>query len=158
MAMAIFNLMDLRAGLQRDQRLIGLDPGSRTIGVALSDVHLLLATPYSSLRRRKLAQNAAEIAAIARTERVGGVVVGLPLEMDGGIGPAAQGARDWALALSEVTRLPVALWDERLSTAAVSRFLVDEADLSRGKRAKVIDRSAAAWMLQAALDASVPPV
>ncbi len=95
--------------------------------------------------------------AIARTEGAGGLVVGLPLEMDGGVGPAAQGARDWALALSEVTRLPVALWDERLSTAAVSRFLIGEADLSRGKRAEVIDRSAAAWMLQSALDASALP-
>jgi len=156
MAMAIFNLADLRAGLRRDQRLIGLDPGRRTIGVALSDVGLRLATPYSSLRRRKLAENAAEIAAIAKAEGAGAMVVGLPLEMDGGIGPAAQGARDWALALSAVTGLPAALWDERLSTAAVSRFLIGEADLSRGKRAEVIDRSAAAWMLQSALDASAP--
>ncbi len=144
----------LRATLERNQRLIGLDPGSRTIGVALSDVGLTLASPYSSIRRRRLRDNAAEIAAIARREGAGGLVTGLPLSMDGSAGPAAQAARDWALALSETTGLPVALWDERLSSAAVNRFLIGEADVSRRRRAEVVDRMAAAWMLQAALDAS----
>ena len=96
----------------------------------------------------------AEIAAIALKEGAGGLVVGQPLSMDGTVGPAAQAARDWALALSETTGLPVALWDERLSSAAVNRFLVTEADVSRRRRAEVVDRMAAAWMLQAALDAS----
>jgi putative Holliday junction resolvase len=152
--MALFNLRDLRAVLARDQRLIGLDPGARTIGVALSDVGRSLASPYGAIRRGKLRDNAAEIVAIARKEGAGGVVVGLPLSMDGSVGPAAQAARDWALALSEATGLPTALWDERLSSAAVNRFLVDEADLSRRKRTTAVDRMAAAWMLQAALDAS----
>ncbi len=137
-----------------DQRLIGLDPGSRTIGVALSDVGLSLASPYGAIRRGKLRDNAAEIVAIARKEGAGGIVVGLPLSMDGSVGPAAQAARDWALALSEATGLPAALWDERLSSAAVNRLLIGEADLSRRKRAAAVDRMAAAWMLQAALDAS----
>ena len=110
--------------------------------------------PTAAIRRGKLRDNAAEIAAIARKEGAGGLVVGLPLSMDGSVGPAAQAARDWALALSEATGLPTALWDERLSSAAVNRFLVGEADLSRRKRAEVVDRMAAAWMLQAALDAS----
>jgi putative Holliday junction resolvase len=152
--MALFNLRDLRLTLARDQRLIGLDPGSRTIGVALTDVGLSLASPYGAIRRGRLRDNAAEIVAMARKEDAGGLVVGLPLSMDGSVGPAAQAARDWALALSEVTGLPIALWDERLSSAAVNRFLVGEADLSRRKRAGVVDRMAAAWMLQAALDAS----
>jgi putative Holliday junction resolvase len=152
--MALFNLRDLRATLARQQRLIGLDPGSRTVGVALSDVELSLASPYGSIRRGRLRDNAAEIVAIARKEGVGGIVIGLPLSMDGSLGPAAQSARDWGLALSEETGLPTALWDERLSSAAVNRFLVDEADISRRKRAEVVDRMAAAWMLQAALDAS----
>ena len=152
--MALFNLRDLRLTLARGQRLIGLDPGSRTIGVALTDVGLSLASPYGAIRRGKLRDNAAEIAAIARKEAAGGLVVGLPLSMDGSVGPAAQAARDWALALSEATGLPTALWDERLSSAAVNRFLVGEADLSRRKRAGVVDRMAAAWILQAALDAS----
>jgi len=152
--MPLFNLPDLRAGLARDQRLIGLDPGSRTIGVALSDVRLSLASPYGSLKRGKLRDNAAEIVAIARKEGAGGLVVGLPLQMDGSVGPAAQAARDWALALAEATGLPTALWDERLSSAAVNRFLIGEADLSRRKRGEAVDRMAAAWTLQAALDAS----
>jgi putative Holliday junction resolvase len=152
--MALFNLRELRSRLQRDQRLIGLDPGSRTIGVALSDVGLSLASPYGSIRRRRLRDNAAEVAAIARKEDAGGLVVGLPLSMDGSAGPAAQAARDWTLALSEATGLPAALWDERLSSAAVNRFLINQADISRRRRAEVADRMAAAWILQAALDAS----
>ena len=153
MRMALFNLPELRACLTRNQRLIGVDPGRRTIGVALSDVSLTLASPYGSLKRGKLRNNAAEIVAIAAREGAGGLVVGLPLSMDGSVGPAAQAARDWTLALSDATGLPAALWDERLSTAAVNRFLVGEADLSRKRRAQAVDRSAAAWMLQSALDA-----
>lgn len=152
--MALFNLGDLRAALAPNQRLIGLDPGRRTIGVALSDVGLSLASPYGAIRRGRLRDNAAEIMAIARKEGAGGLVVGLPLSMDGTLGPAAQAARDWALALSEATGLPTAMWDERLSSAAVNRFLVGEADLSRRKRAEAVDRVAAAWILQGALDAS----
>jgi putative Holliday junction resolvase len=152
--MALFNLTELRARLAREQRLIGLDPGAKTIGVALSDVSLTLASPYGALKRGKLRANAAEIVAIARKEGAGGLVVGLPLSMDGSVGPAAQAARDWALALSEAAGLPAAMWDERLSSAAVNRMLVGEADLSRKRRARVVDRAAAAWMLQAALDAS----
>jgi len=152
--MALFNLRDLRAALARNQRLIGLDPGSRTIGVALSDVGLSLASPYGAIKRGRLRDNAAEIVAIARKEGAGGLVVGLPLSMDGSVGPAAQAARDWALALSEMAGLPATMWDERLSSAAVNRLLVDEADLSRRRRARVVDRAAAAWILQAALDAT----
>ncbi len=152
--MPLFNLTELRALLPRDSRLLGIDPGRKSIGLALSDVRLLLASPYGSLKRAKLKRNATEIAAIARKEGVGGLVVGLPLEMDGTFGPAAQAARDWALALSEATGLAVAMWDERLSSAAVNRFLIGEVDLSRGKRAEAVDRAAAAWTLQAALDAT----
>ncbi len=152
--MPLLSMQALRAGLQRNQRLIGLDPGSKTIGLALSDVLLSLASPYSSIRRGRLRQNAAEIMAIVQKEGVGGLVVGLPLSMDGSVGPAAQSARDWAEALANATGLPTALWDERLSSAAVNRFLIEEADLSRRKRATSVDRMAAAWMLQAALDAS----
>jgi putative holliday junction resolvase len=152
--MPLFNLPDLRARLARDERLIGIDPGKRTIGLALSDVSLTLASPYGSIRRGKLRDNAAKIGAIAIKEGAGGLVVGLPLSMDGAIGPAAQAARDWTAALSEATGLPAALWDERLSTAATTRFLVTEADLSRRRRAGAVDRAAAAWILQSALDAS----
>jgi putative holliday junction resolvase len=155
--MPLFNLTELRAALPRHARLIGLDPGAKTIGVALSDVSLMLASPYGTIKRGKLAANAAEIAAIAAKQGAGGLVVGLPLGMDGSFGPAAQAAKDWALAVSAVTGLGVALWDERLSSSAVNRMLISEADLTRAKRARVVDAAAAAWMLQGALDATRPP-
>jgi putative Holliday junction resolvase len=152
--MALFNLTELRGMLTPGQRLIGLDPGAKVIGVALSDVSLTLASPYGSLPRIRLRAIVDALVTIARKEGAGGLVVGLPLSMDGSVGPAAQAARDWAMALSEMTGLPAAMWDERLSSAAVNRMLVGEADLSRKQRARVVDRAAAAWMLQAALDAS----
>ena len=149
-------MAELRQRLQPNQRLIGLDPGARIIGVALSDVSLMLATPYGSLPRGKLAQAAAGVLALARQEGAGGFVAGWPLSMDGTMGPAAQAARDWARALSDSTGLPGALWDERLSSSAVNRFLVQELDMTRRKRAAVVDSMAAAYTLQAALDASRP--
>jgi len=150
----LLGIAALRASLARNERLIGIDPGTKKLGIALSDVGLTLASPYGSLKRKKLRENAAEILAIAQKEGAGGIVVGFPLSMDGTVGPAAQAARDWALSLSAETGLKIALWDERLSSAAVNRFLVTEADLSRKKRAAVVDGMAAAWTLQAALDAS----
>ena len=154
--MPLFNLAEMRAALPRGQRLIGLDPGSKLIGVALSDPLLMLASPYGTLKRGKLRAAAEEVRAIAAKEGAGGLVVGLPLSMDGSFGPAAHSARDWAKALSDAAELPAAMWDERLSSAAVNRMLIGEADLSRAKRAQVVDRAAAAWMLQAALDATRP--
>ena len=154
--MPLFNMVDLRASLARDRRLIGLDPGAKVIGVALSDVGLRLASPYAQLARGKLGRTASEIAAIARKEGAGGLVVGWPLSMDGTMGPAAQAVRDWARALSEATGLPAALWDERLSSAAVNRHLIQDLDMTRRKRAAVVDQMAAAYVLQAALDASRP--
>ena len=151
--MVLLSLSELRATLATNKRLIGIDPGRRTIGVALSDVTLTLASPYGAVRRGKLRDNAGAIAAIARKENVGGLVIGLPLAMDGSFGPSAQAARDWALALSEATGLSTTMWDERLSSAAVNRFLIEEADISRRKRSQAVDRMAAAWLLQGALDA-----
>jgi len=154
--MALFNMADLRAALPRHIRVLGLDPGAKIIGLALSDVTLMLASPYGSLKRGKLKANAAEIAAICAKEGAGGLLVGLPLSMDGTRGPAAQAASDWALALSEATGLPVAMWDERLSSAAVNRAMIAEADLTRKRRAAAVDAAAAAYTLQAALDATRP--
>ena len=148
------SVADLRLLLIPGQRLFGVDPGSKTVGLALTDVGLTLASPYGSLKRGKLKANAIEIMTIALKENAGGLVVGLPLSMDGTVGPAAQSARDWALALTEMSGLPVAMFDERMSSAAANRFLIQEADLSHRKRAASVDRLAAAWMLQAALDAS----
>jgi len=154
--MALLNLSSLVASLAPGQRLLGLDPGAKTIGLALSDVTLRIASPLRAIPRRKLSQTATEIAAIARERGVGGLVVGLPLAMDGRLGRAAQAARDWAEALATATLLPTALWDERLSTAAVNRMLVEEADLSRKRRSALVDAAAAAWILQTALDCLRP--
>ena len=155
--MPLFNMTDLRAKLRRGQRLVGIDPGQKTLGVALSDVMLMLASPYAQWPRGKLAPIAMELRRLAQREGVGGLVVGLPLSMDGTLGPAAQAARDWAHALQDATGLPTALWDERMSSQAVNRQLIEVEDVSRQRRAASVDRMAAAWMLQAALDASAPP-
>jgi putative Holliday junction resolvase len=151
--MAVFNLSELRARLPRGARLIGLDPGAKLIGLALSDVSLMLASPYGTLKRGKMGQIAAELSAIAMREGAGGLVVGLPLSMDGSFGPAAQAAKDFGRDLAAAARLDVAFWDERLSSAAVNRAMI-EADLSRAKRAERVDAAAAAYMLQGALDAT----
>ncbi|MGG5807949.1 Holliday junction resolvase RuvX [Falsiroseomonas sp. CW058] len=153
--MAVFNLTDLRAALPRGTRLIGLDPGAKLIGLALSDVSLMLASPYGTLKRGRMSATAAELAAIARKEGAGGLVVGLPLSMDGSFGPAAQAAKDFGRDLAAAAGLDVAFWDERLSSAAVNRAMI-AADLSRAKRAERVDAAAAAWMLQSALDATAP--
>ena len=152
--MPLFNMPELRAGLPREARLLGLDPGSRVIGLALSDVSLVLASPYGSLKRSKLSVNAQEIVGIARKEGAAALVCGLPLSMDGSFGPAAQRVRDWMRALTDVTGLPGALWDERLSSSAVNRMLISDLDMTRHRRAMLVDKLAAAYILQAALDAS----
>jgi putative Holliday junction resolvase len=152
--MARFNihtLPALMALLAPNQRVIGLDPGSRRIGVALSDVRRRLASPYGTILRGRLAANAAEIGALAAKEGAAALIVGLPLSDGGQLGPAAQAARDWTRALTEATRLPAALWDETLTTFDTQQALI-AADVSRARRAEIIDRAAAARMLQSALD------
>ena len=151
--MALINLADYAPLLRRDQRLLGVDWGSRRIGLALSDVRRMVASPFGTLPRGKLAAVAAAIAAIARAQGVGGLVVGLPLSMDGSFGPAAQRVRDWTRDLTTLIELPAAMWDERLTSAAANRMLIAEADLGRAKRATVVDRASAALILQGALDA-----
>ena len=149
--MTIMSLDALAAGLPASSRLIGLDPGSKTVGVALSDPSRMVASPTEHLKRGKFRDLAARLEALVKTEEVGGLVVGLPLNMDGSEGPSAQSARQFAKNLAARLEIPVALWDERLSTAAVERTLID-ADLSRRRRAEVVDKLAAAYILQGALD------
>jgi putative Holliday junction resolvase len=152
--MALFNPRDLRAALKPGRRVLGLDPGARVIGLALSDTLLMLASPYRSLPRRKLGDFTREMEAIVRKEEVGGLVCGLPLGLDGSFGPAARAARDWADELATRLDLPLCLWDERLSSSAVNRVLIRDADMTRKRRAEVVDKMAAAYMLQGWLDAT----
>jgi putative Holliday junction resolvase len=152
--MPLFNLPDLIDKLAPGARLLGLDPGARRIGVALSDVGLRIASPYATVHRAKLAHNAAELRAIAEEQGVGGLIIGLPLGEDGKFGPAAQSARDWAHAISSATGLPGCMWDETLTTADLHDVLIEQADMSRKRRAAVIDKMAAARILQLALDAA----
>jgi putative Holliday junction resolvase len=132
-------------------RLAGLDLGTRTIGVALSDEGLRIATPFHTIRRTKFSEDAAALLEFCARERVGGLVLGLPINMNGSEGPRAQATRAFLRNLAERTPIPIALWDERLSTAAAERAML-EADLSRRKRALRIDAAAAAVILQGALD------
>jgi putative Holliday junction resolvase len=140
------------ACLARDQRLMGLDLGTKTIGLALSDVSRSIATPFDTLRRTKFTQDAAQLLAILDRQQVAGLVVGLPVEMDGNEGVRCQSTRAFVANLLRLRELPVCFWDERLSTAAVTRTLL-EADASRKRRAEVVDKMAAAYILQGALDA-----
>jgi putative Holliday junction resolvase len=142
---------DLPSALQPGTRLLGLDVGTKTVGMALSDVTRTVATPYETLKRTKFTADAKRIAEIVEKEGVGGLVIGLPLNLDGSEGPRAQSTRAFARNLAAHVPIPMAFWDERLSTAAVERHLI-EADASRKRRAEVIDRMAAAYILQGALD------
>ncbi|MGA9444032.1 MAG: Holliday junction resolvase RuvX [Methyloceanibacter sp.] len=146
-----FPIEELPSKLQPGARLLGFDLGTKTIGLALSDVTRVIATPYETVRRTKFTADAKTVAAIAAKEGVGGLVIGLPLNLDGSEGPRAQATRAFARNLAPHLDLPMAFWDERLSTAAVERHLI-EADASRKRRAEVIDRMAAAYILQGALD------
>jgi putative Holliday junction resolvase len=131
--------------------LVGLDLGTKTIGVAVSDPDRRLATGVETVQRKAFKQDAARLLAIAAERKAAGFVLGLPINMDGSEGPRAQSTRAFARNLAGLTVLPIGLWDERLSTAAVERELIGM-DVSRAKRAEVIDEHAAIFILQGALD------
>jgi len=153
-AMPIIALTELRDVVPPGKRLLGLDVGAKTIGLALSDVTLSIATPFETIRRRRFTDDTRRLADIAAEQEVGGLVLGLPVSMDGTEGPRCQSVRQFAANLLGVVDLPAAFWDERLSTAAVERMLIREADMTRKRRAAVIDKAAAAYILQGALDAT----
>ena len=132
-------------------RLIGLDLGTKTIGLALSDLGRGIATPMETIRRKKFTLDAEQLLKICAEQKVGGIVLGLPLNMDGSEGPRVQATRAFTRNLAQKTELPITYWDERLSTAAVTRTLL-EADSSRARRAEVVDKMAAAYILQGFLD------
>jgi putative Holliday junction resolvase len=144
-------IMELRDRLPEYGRLFGLDVGTKTIGIAMSDVLRSIATPLETIRRVKFKADAEALLATARKHEIAGLVIGLPVNLDGTEGPRAQSTRAFARNLAALTALPMAFWDERLSTAAAERALL-AADTSRKRRAELIDKTAAAFILQGALD------
>lgn len=159
--MPICNPTDLKAFLKPGERLLGLDVGTKTIGMALSDTRLVIATPFDTIRRTRFRDDLVRIKQEVAKHGVGGIVVGLPLALAGDEGPRAQGVRQFAKNLLAQLDLPLAFWDERLSTAAVERGMI-EADITRKRRSQIVDRAAAAYILQGLLDrlarsGAVPP-
>lgn len=142
----------MNAALGRGQRLLGLDLGTKTIGLALSDTTRRIASPWETLRRTKFTADAEQLVAMTADQNVGGLVYGLPVNMDGTEGPRCQSTRQFARNLAAILPLPYAFQDERMSTQAVERVLIGEADMTRKRRAEVVDKAAAAWILQGALD------
>jgi len=150
--MTICKPTDLKSLLDPGKRLLGLDVGNKTVGLALSDVSLMIATPFSVITRTKFSQDAKTLLALVDEYAVGAIVVGLPIEMNGNEGRQAQSVRTFVENLLSLRDIPAVLWDERLSTVAVERIMVETADLSRKKRSKVLDRAAAAYILQGFID------
>jgi putative Holliday junction resolvase len=148
---SITDIENLPPLLAREARLLGLDVGTKTIGMALSDVTRSVATPYDTIRRSKFTADAKAIREVVEKNQVGALVIGLPLNLDGSEGPRAQSTRAFARNLAAHVEVPMVFWDERLSTAAVERHLI-EADVSRKRRAELVDRMAAAYILQGALE------
>ena len=150
-------LTELMAGLKPNQRLMGLDLGTKTIGLAVSDTGRSIASPLETIQRKKFSLDAARLLDLCQDHEVGGFILGMPLNMDGSEGPRAQATRDFYLSLRDLWRereeepIPVTFWDERLSTVAVTRTLLD-ADTSRARRDEVVDKMAASFILQGALD------
>ncbi|MCY3830311.1 MAG: Holliday junction resolvase RuvX [Rhodospirillaceae bacterium] len=147
------DLLDLPERLPPDAPAMGLDVGAKTVGLAISDRTRTIASPLVTVHRRKFTADAAAIAAQIAGRGAAALVYGLPVNMDGAEGRRCQSVRQFARNLDGRIALPYAFWDERLSTAAVERLLIGEADMTRKRRAEVVDKAAAAWILQGALDA-----
>ena len=148
------DLIALKDLLPPRGRLLGLDLGEKTIGLAVSNSGLTVASPLETIKRAKFTVDAERLKKIIDEERIGALVIGLPVNMDGSEGPRCQSTRQFARNLAQVAgiELPYAFWDERLSTSAVDRFMIEEADMTRKRRGEVVDKMAAAFILQGALD------
>lgn len=149
--MAIRNISELKSLIKRGDRLLGLDIGTKTIGLAIADATHTIASPMDTIRRTKFTKDAEELFKVIDSRQVGALVLGLPLNMDGSEGPRCQSVRQFAANLLQKRDLEMAFWDERLSTAAVTRTLL-EADASRKRRDELVDKLAASYILQGALD------
>src|ERR1700733_14336989 len=150
--MAVVDLLELPGAMAPRTPLVGLDLGEKTIGVAVSDIGLMIASPLVLIRRSKFTADAEALLKLMESRGAGGIVIGLPINMDGTEGPRCQSVRAFGRNLLRLKDLPIAFWDERLSSAAVNRMLIDEADTTRARRAEVVDKAAAAWILQGALE------
>ena len=148
----VLTLEELAAATPPKTPWLGLDLGEKTIGVAVSDVTRIIASPLQLIRKAKFTDDANAVLKLMDGRNASGLVIGLPLNMDGSEGPRAQSCRAFARNLQRIRAVPCAFQDERLSTSAVERFLIEELDLNRKRRANVVDRTAAAWILQGALD------
>jgi putative holliday junction resolvase len=155
--MAVVDLAELPAALPKSAQsggapIVGLDLGSKTIGVAVSDGGLMIASPLALIKRTKFTADAEALFKLMDGRGAAGIVIGLPINMDGTEGPRCQSTRAFARNLLRLKEIPIAFWDERLSSEAVNRMLIDEADTTRARRAELVDKAAAAWILQGALD------
>ena len=147
------NIKEFKSTLPAYKAILGIDYGSKRIGLAVSDLLRTIATSYKILYRKNIKSDIEELKGIIKEKEIGAIVMGLPLQMNGEEGELAQEVKKFAQILEAELNLPVFLWDERLSSSAVEKFLIKEVDLSRKKRAKVLDASAASYILQGALDA-----
>lgn len=150
--MAVLDLLDLPAATARFAPVIGLDLGTKTIGVAVSDASWMIASPLDLIRKTKFTDDVKALFKLMDSRGAGAIIIGLPVNMDGTEGARCQSSRAFARNLLRIKDLPIAFWDERLSSAAVNRFLIDEADTTRARRAELVDKMAAAYILQGALD------
>jgi putative Holliday junction resolvase len=151
--MAVLDLINLPEALPPFTPVVGLDLGTKTIGVAVSDIGRVIASPMQLIRKTQFTKDAETLFALMKTRGAKGLVIGLPMNMDGSEGPRSQSSRAFARNLLRLDPdLVIAFWDERLSSAAVNRMLIDEADLSRARRGELVDKAAAAYILQGALD------
>ena len=150
--MVFKSLSELIKYLPKKSRLLGLDVGRKTIGLAVSDSDMKIATTVGTILRSKFTKDVKNLDAIITERQVNGLVLGLPISMDGNEGPACQSVRQFAVNLDNILEIGITFWDERLSTSAVERLLIKEADLSRSRRSEIIDKMAAAYILQGALD------
>ena len=150
--MVFKSLSELIKYLPKKSRLLGLDVGRKTIGLAVSDSDMKIATTVGTIRRSKFTKDVNDLDTIITERQVNGLVLGLPISMDGNEGPACQSVRQFAVNLNNILNIGITFWDERLSTSAMERLLTKEADLSRHRRSEIIDKMAAAYILQGALD------
>ena len=154
--MVFQSLSELIKYLPKKSRLLGVDVGRKTIGLAVSDSDMKIATTVGTIRRSKFTKDVNDLDTIINERQVNGLVLGLPISMDGNEGPACQSVRQFAVNLDNILEIGITFWDERLSTSAVERLLTKEADLSRTRRSEIIDKMAAAYILQGALDSLSP--